>query len=369
MSEEPNKAVIPVYKPFLDGREINYVCKCLESNCISSRGQFIKLFEESFAKYLNAKYATTVTNGTVALHLALHTLGIKTGDEVIVPTLTYIATVNAIAYVGATPVFVDSRPDTWNVNVTQIESKITDKTKAILIVHLYGNPCAMDRVVGICKKYNLFLVEDVAEAFGSKYHEKYVGNFGDVSTFSFFGNKTITTGEGGMIVSKELAMHEKLTYIKSQAVSPDREYWHDEIGFNYRMTNICAAIGLAQLENADIILQKKQQLAEWYKHELDRCPVVFQYNEPDTVNTYWMVSILVKNKVIRDSLRAFLKQQGIETRPFFTPAHVMPVFASSHKFLVAESLGECGLNLPSYPALTKEDIMKICSVIKEYFKT
>ncbi len=254
---------IPVYQPFLAGREKEYVNQCLDTKWISSKGDFVTRFEKEFAAYIEVGYATTVSNGTVALHLALLSLGLGSGDEVIVPTFTYIASVNAIAYVGATPVFVDAENNFWNIDPDSIVAKITAKTKAILVVHLYGAPCELEKIVQICKKYNLLLIEDVAEAFGSKYHGKYLGTFGDLATFSFFGNKTITTGEGGMVVSNQKSLIDRVAYLKAQAVSPAREYWHDEIGFNYRMTNICAAIGVAQLEQADQIIQKKRMIAEW----------------------------------------------------------------------------------------------------------
>ena len=261
---------IPIYKPILAGNESSYVHSCLDSGWISSKGKFVGQFEATFEDYLQSGYATSVCNGTVALHLALHSLGIGDGDEVIVPTLTYIASVNAIAYVGASPVFVDSNPETWNLDVSMIEEKITDKTKAIMAVHLYGAVCDMEILHEICNRHDLLLIEDVAEAFGSQYNNRYAGTFGDMATFSFFGNKTITTGEGGMVVSRLKRRSARAAYLKSQAVSTKREYWHEEIGFNYRMTNICAAIGLAQIEQADSIIAAKRKLASWYMQELDR---------------------------------------------------------------------------------------------------
>lgn len=354
---------IPVYQPSFDGNEKAYVAECLESSWISSRGKYISQFEKDFASYLDTNYATSVSNGTVALHLALATLGIGPGDEVIVPTLTYIATVNAIAYVGATPVFVDSKIGSWNIDPDLIVAKLSSKTKAILAVHLYGAPCEMDSIVSICKRHQLFLIEDAAEAFGSKYHGRYAGTFGDISTFSFFGNKTITTGEGGMVVSNQKEIIDRAAHLKSQAVSPDREYWHNEIGYNFRMTNICAAIGVAQLEYADEILQKKRQLAEWYRADLADTSLVFQTENADELNSYWMVSILAADKNERDSIRRHLKSNEIETRPLFHPAHMMPAFRTDDPYPIAESLSCRGLNLPSYPGLTRDQVSYICSNI------
>lgn len=359
------KKKIPVYQPSLVGNEKKYVKECLDSTWISSKGKFVSQFENDFSSYINVARATTVSNGTVALHLALQSLGIGPGDEVIVPTLTYIASVNAIAMVGATPVFVDSFADSWNIDFNQIPNKITSKTKAVMIVHLYGLPCAMKEIVGICRDKGLFLIEDAAEAFGSRYFSQHVGTFGDISTFSFFGNKTITTGEGGMVVSNNIEIIERAAYLKSQSVSSSREYWHDEIGYNYRMTNICAAIGLAQLEKADQIIAKKRTLAQWYKDGLKDLPVEFQIDNKDIFNSFWMVSILAQNEQVRDRIRGGLKGSGIETRPLFYPAHTMPIFKSDESFPIAESLSKRGINLPSFPDLTKEEVLYICEEIKK----
>ena len=360
-----DKNFIPVYQPFLAGNEMQYVSECMETTWISSKGKYVGRFEEKFAEYIGVGYATAVSNGTVALHLALHTLGIGPGDEVIVPTLTYIASVNAIAYVGATPVFVDSEKDSWNMDTSQIVSKISSKTRAILAVHLYGAPCHMAHLSDICEKYGLFLIEDAAEAFGSKFQGKYVGSFGHISTFSFFGNKTITTGEGGMVVSNQKALIERASYLKSQAVSPAIEYWHDEIGFNFRMTNICAAIGVGQLERADEIIQKKQQLAAWYQEDLCEVPLIFQADSQNTINSYWMVSVLAQDSLKRDQIRQYLKENSVETRPLFHPAHTMPTFKTSELYPVAEYLSGCGLNLPSYPGLNREQVAFISLKIRE----
>lgn len=361
---EPSK-YIPVYQPSFYGNEKAYVDECLDSSWISSKGRYVSLFEEKFASYLNINYATTVSNGTVALHLALKTLGIGPGDEVIVPTFTYIASVNAIAYVGATPVFVDSKEDSWNIDPDLIVAKISLKTKAILAVHLYGTSCDMGQISLICKQHQLFLIEDAAEAFGTKYRDQYVGGLGDISIFSFFGNKTITTGEGGMVVSNQKALIERAAFLKSQAVSPTREYWHDEIGFNFRMTNICAAIGVAQLEYADKILRKKRELATWYRADLADTSLVFQADSQDAVSSCWMVSVLAKDEYERDNIRQRLKSYNIETRPLFYPAHTMPAFKTENAYPVAESLSRRGLNLPSYPGLTRAQVSYVSSKIIE----
>lgn len=359
---------IPIYKPYLAGNEKTYVSQCLDSSWISSRGEFVTRFEESFAAKLGVSGATTVSNGTVALHLALLALGVGEGDEVIVPTLTYIASVNAISYVGAKPVFIDSDPISWNLNSALIEEKITERTKAVMVVHLYGAVCDMGPIKSLCVRHGLRLIEDVAEAFGSRLANDHAGTFGDVATFSFFGNKTITTGEGGMVIARDPSLLSRIAFLKSQAVSFDREYWHDEIGYNYRMTNICAAIGLAQLERADEIIARKREIAEWYREEFAGIDFRFQPETKETFHTYWMVSGVAASEKARDRLRHALAQAGVETRPVFYPVHTMPVFKSGQVFPVAEDLSQRGINLPSYPALQREDINLIGEIVRDAAK-
>lgn len=359
--------MIPVYQPYFSGREKEYVNQCLDSTWISSKGEFINRFEAAFASYIGADYATSVCNGTVAIHLAIEALGLKPGDEVIVPTLTYIASVNTILQAGAIPVFVDSLESSWNIDPDDVIRKITPKTKAVMVVHLYGLPCDMDALTKICTEHNLYLIEDAAEAFGTYYKGQHVGTFGDIATFSFFGNKTITTGEGGMVVAKNKALLDKAFHLKNQGVSSTREYWHDVVAYNYRMTNICAAIGLAQLENANIIIEKKRQVAAWYRDGLKNLPLKTHDELPDTKHSFWMCSIVVDDSEHRQPLRNHLKAAGIETRPLFFPAHTMPHCATTEHFPMAESLGARGINLPSFPELAKEQVASICAEIHKYF--
>jgi len=351
---------IPVYQPDLTGNEWNYVSSCLRSGWISSRGEFVDKFEENFARYLGGGYATSVCNGTVALHLAMYSLGIGPGDEVIVPTLTYVASVNTIRMTGATPVFVDAEPGTWNIDVSKISAAITTRTKAIMVVHLYGAVCAMNEISDISKGRGIYVIEDVAEAFGSSVNGRFAGTFGDIATFSFFGNKTITTGEGGMIYSSNAEIIHRCAHLKSQAVSKSREYWHEELGFNYRMTNVSAAIGVAQLERADAQIARKIQIAELYMRLLDRADIRFQSKNPDTRHTYWMVSALFENNDVRDRVRAILAANQIETRPLFPPVHTFPHYLQQSSFPIAENLAARGVNFPSFPALTNEQITSIC---------
>lgn len=359
---------VPVYRPSLNGREKEYVLDCLESTWISSKGAYIRRFEDGFAERLGVRHAASVCNGTVALHLALLALGITQGDEVIVPTLTYVASVNAIAYTGATPVFVDSVRETWQMDVRDIEAKLTPRTRAIMVVHLYGHPCDMDAISALAVRHNLFVIEDCAEAFGSLYRGKPVGSFGNVATFSFFGNKTITTGEGGMVVTDDKTLHERALHYKGQGLAAHREYWHDVIGYNYRMTNICAALGLAQLEQADGFIARKREIAALYKAGLQDCPVEVHRELDGVQHSYWMVSILVPDASQRDPLREHLARGGVETRPLFHPVHTMPMYARNfQRHPVAEDLGWRGMNLPSWPGLSDDTITRITELICGFY--
>ena len=363
-----NEIKIPIYQPSLNGNERKYVNECLDSTWISSKGKFIAEFEKAFAGYLGVRHATTVSNGTVAIHLALLALGIGPGDEVIVPTLTYIASVNAISYTGATPVFVDSVSDTWQMDPEDVKAKIGPKTRAIMAVHLYGHPCDMEQLQNICKANELYLIEDCAEAIGTTYQGKHAGSFGDIATFSFFGNKTITTGEGGMVVTNDETLFDRAFHFKGQGLAKHRQYWHDVIGYNYRMTNICAAIGLAQFEQIEVFLSKKGQIAGWYKKYLDLSKVSFHSTKDGIVHSYWMCSILTAKASERDELREALAKAGVETRPLFYPVHTMPMYSVKfQKHPVAEDLGWRGINLPSFPGLEEEQVKFIAGCINNYY--
>ncbi len=358
----------PVYQPSLTGNEKKYVNECLDTTWISSKGKFVSEFEKNFSNYIGVKNGTGVCNGTVAIHLALVALGLGSGDEVIVPTFTYIASANPILQVGAKPIFVDSKRDSWQVDPEDIKAKITPKTKALMVVHLYGHPCDMDAIMKIAKEHNLFVIEDCAEAIGSEYKGKKVGSFGDVSCFSFFGNKTITCGEGGMVLTNSDYLYGRLVHFKGQGLAKYREYWHDTMGYNYRMTNIQAAIGLAQFEQIDKFIEKKQKLAQWYKTKLKNLPIKFHDAIGNVKHTYWMCSILVASEEEREALRNYLKEQGIETRPTFYPIHTMPIYAQKYeRHEVAEDIALRGINLPSYPALEEKDIDYICEKLEEFY--
>jgi perosamine synthetase len=360
---------IPIYQPSLDGNEKAYVNECLDSTWISSKGRFIPEFERKFAEYTGVKHAASVCNGTAALHLALVALGIGPGDEVIVPTLTYISSVNAIAYTGATPVFVDSLESTWQLDPEDVRRKITPRTRAIMVVHLYGHPCDMDPLVTISREHGLFMVEDCAESFGALYKGRHVGSFGDIATYSFFGNKSITTGEGGMVVTNDETLFDRSVHFKGQGLAKHRQYWHDVVGYNYRMTNICAALGLAQLERVNALLSRKREIARLYREGLTGVPVTFHDETPNVQHSFWMCSILVDDPARRDPLRQALESAGIETRPVFYPVHTMPMYATKfQRHPVAERLGWRGINLPSWPGLSKEKIRTICERVARFIE-
>lgn len=359
--------MIPIYKPSLTGNEKRYVNECVDTGWISSKGEFVGRFEKEFSDYTGMKHATSVCNGTVALHLALETLGVGRGDEVIVPTLTYIASVNTILQVGAKPVYVDSLPDTWQMDPEQIEQKISPRTKAVMAVHLYGQACDMAAICKICEGHKLLLIEDCAEALGTRFNGRHVGTFGDASTFSFFGNKTITTGEGGMVGFKEIRNWERAAHLKNQGVSKYREYWHDAPAFNYRMTNICAAIGLAQLEQVEQFLQKKRAIAQFYARGFKGLPVRLHEEQEGTSHSFWMCSITVETENTRTDLRKHLSGLGVETRPTFPLCGDMEHCKDQKPYPVARRISDTGLNLPSFPALRNSEIERIIESVHSYF--
>jgi len=363
-----NDIRIPVYRPDLSGNEKRYVMQCLDSTWISSKGEFIDEFETRFAHRVGVAHATAVSNGTVALHLAMLALGIGAGDEVIVPTLTYIASANAVAYTGATPVFADATPLSWQIDAQDVERKITPRTRAIMAVHLYGHPCDMDALQALCRRHGLFLIEDCAEAIGTSYKGRHVGAFGDVATFSFFGNKTMTTGEGGMVVTRDRTLIERARHFRGQGLAAHRQYWHDVVGYNYRMTNLCAALGVAQLERVDAFLERKRRVAALYRTGLRGTPLALQAEPTDGTHSWWMVSVLVDDPADRDRLRERLAQAGIETRPTFYPIHTMPMYSQRYqRNPVAEDIAWRGISLPSFPGLSDGEVREICECVHGYF--
>jgi perosamine synthetase len=363
--------MIPVAEPLLGEEELKNVIEAMKSGWISSKGKFIEEFEMKFAKYIGTNYGVATMNGTVALHLALKTLGIEAGDEVIVPDLSFIATANTVAYCNAKPIFVDSNPEYWCLDPYKIEESITTKTKAIIPVHLYGHPCDMDIIMELAEKYNLYIIEDAAEAHGSKYKGKTVGSFGHINCYSFFANKVITTGEGGMCLTDSEELYESMKMLRDHGMNSKKRYWHDVIGFNYRMTNLQGAVGVAQLTKIERFIEKKRLIANWYKEELkeieEKGYISLHPELSWARNIFWMYSILIneKSEVKRDVLIQKLRENQIDSRPFFYPAHMMPPYKNSkNDFKNAEYISTRGVNLPSSPLLEKEDIEFIVKTIK-----
>ncbi len=355
---------IPIYKPFIGKEERNNVLECMDSTWISSQGKLIEQFEDQVQQYTGAKHAISVCNGTVAIHLALLALEIGPGDEVITTNFTYVASTNAILYVGAKPVFVDADPLSWNIDTALITQKITDNTKAILYTNIYGNPSEYNSLKEIASKYNLYLIEDAAESFGATYDSKMSGTLGDVSTYSFFGNKTITTGEGGMVLTHDDNLNKRIRKLKNQGNSETVRYYHDILGYNYRMTNIQASIGLAQLKKVDEILRLKTKIPKNYEKGLSEM-VSFQKIPTLGSSSYWMCSVLFDTKQEKENAIKNLEKENVETRPFFTPIDELPFYAMTNDCPVSKDLYERGLNLPSYPALRIDDQERIINTIRK----
>ncbi len=365
--------MIHVCEPLIGSEEMKNVVDCLQTNWISSKGRYIEEFEQKFAAYCGCKYGIATTSGTTALHLALVAAGIGPGDEVIMPAFTMIATAFAIIYTGATPVLVDAEPEYWNIDVRRIEEKITGKTRAIMPVHIYGHPCDMDELLELAKKHNLYVIEDAAEAHGAEYHGKRTGGLGRIGCFSFYANKIITTGEGGMVVTSDPEIAAKSRSFKDLAYSPTKRFLHVGVGFNYRMTNVQAAIGLAQFGNIDRYVEARRQHARTYNRLLGDIPGLTLPREKEGVkNVYWMYGVVVEKEfgMSRDELQKKLEEKGIETRTFFFPMNQQPIFHERGLFRgethpVAEALGRKGLYLPSSTGLTDKEMETVCQAIRD----
>ncbi len=356
-----------VAQPSLSGNERKYVMDCLDSNWISSTGKYILAFEEAFAAFCKVKHAVAVNNGTTALHLALVALGLEPGDEVIVPTVTYIATANAVRYCGGIPVLADVCPGTMNLDPADIERRITPRTKAIIPVHLYGHPAEMHSILAVARMHGLKVVEDAAEAHGAAVNGEIVGGLGDCATFSFFGNKIITTGEGGMVTTNDAELADRLRLYRNQGVDPKRRYWFPVVGYNYRMTNIQAAIGLGQMENIDKALGDRQRLALWYDQAL--APLGQRIALPQQSEwarqVYWMYTIFLKEggEAERNAVMRHLDRAGIETRPVFYPLHELPPYKEDKAYPVADEWAQRGINLPTHQGLTQAHVGRIAEAL------
>jgi perosamine synthetase len=357
--------------PNLGNLEKKYLTKAIDTNFVSVVGPFVPEFEEKFAGYIGAKKAVSTQSGTAALHIALYELGIGEGDEVIVPDLTFIATINPILYVRATPIIVDVSPKTWNIEAEEIEKAITKKTKALIPVHLYGNPCNLDEIIEIAKEHHLFVIEDATESLGASYKGRQTGTFGDFGCFSFNGNKLITTGGGGMITTNDEKQAEHVKFLVNQARDASQGYYHPKIGFNYRMTNIEASLGLAQLKRIDEFLAKKKAFRKIYQEILGDLPYIqFQEEYDNAEGSWWLTCIKIeKNNVGIDNLKLKLKEKGIPTRRIFMPASEMPYLKKFSKPCPnAYEIYNQGICLPSSTLNEEEDIRKAAIILKDILR-
>lgn len=367
---------IPVNEPLLDGNEKKYLSECIETGWISSEGMFVKELEGKFSAITGRKHGIAVCNGTAALEAAVIAAGITAGDEVILPAFTIISCASAVIRAGGIPVLIDSDPETWNMDVKQIEKKITGRTKAIMAVHIYGLPVDMNPVIDLAKKHDLKVIEDSAEAIGQTYYEKQCGSFGDLSTFSFYPNKHITTGEGGMIVTDDDEIADRCRSLRNLCFIPEKRFVHNELGFNFRMTNMQAALGVAQLERLDEFIKKKRRIGQLYYEGLKESEFISlplrktEYSD----NIYWVYGIVLKDNVSLNAEAAMKNLAGkkIDTRPFFYPMHRQPVFKkmnlfNNESYPVSEKLAERGFYLPSGLALTEQQISRIIEAVKSLF--
>jgi perosamine synthetase len=359
-----SRSFIPIYRPELGGKEREYVLRCLDANAIST-GEFVAAFEAAFASLAGAKHAISTSSGTTALHLTMHSLGIGRGDEVLIPTFTFAATANAVAQTGATPVLIDCDPLDWLIDPNEVEQKITKHTRAIVAVHLYRGVCNLTALKKIASKNDLKLIEDCAQAIGSTFDDQHVGTIGDAGTFSFFGNKTITTGEGGMVITNDSDLFERMRHLRNHAVSPSRPYWHTELGFNYKMSNLSAAIGLAQIDRISEILVNKRQIFNIYESKIDRKIFYFQKISDNIRSGEWLFSIILPKDTNRSSVIEFMKQKQIDIRPTFHCLHEMPAYRNASSYPHAEDISRRGISLPSYPGLSVEEIDWIVSNLEQ----
>ena len=370
---------IPISEPIFVGNEAKYLADCIDTGWISSTGKYIGLFENKFKNYTYSKYALAVSNGTVAIKLALKSLSIGTGDEVIVPNLTFAATINAVIDAGATPKLVDVNPLNYNIDSKKIEKKISKNTKAIIVVHLFGYPCDMTNIIKLTKKYNLKLIEDCAEALGSKFNKRHVGNFGDAGTFSFFGNKLITTGEGGMIVFKNKNIYLKAKILRDHGMDPKKRYWHIYPGYNYRMTNLQASIGLAQMENINFILKNRIKSAMRYLNNLNKYKYLIQmpFTSKKYHNSFWAFALNIKHLKFNEIKEKLLKQLnliGVEARDIFYPLSKMKVYKKytlkKERYHFSEGVSSRSLTLPLSSKISDNEIDYICknviSILDQY---
>ena len=361
---------IPISKPYIGAREKELVLDALNSGWVSSIGKYIDEFETNFARYCGTEYAIAVSNGTTGLHLALAALGLKPGDEVIIPDLTFVATANAVAYTGATPVLADIDADTLCMDPASVKSLISASTRAIIPVHLYGHPADMDALTEIGDAHGVAVIEDAAEAHGAEYRGRRVGGLGKCGVFSFYGNKVITTGEGGMLTTNDRDFYQRARRLRDHAMSPQRRYFHEERGFNYRITNLQAALGVAQLERIDEFLERRAEIMSWYEQEIattDRVRLNRVKNWAKSA--FWMICLEVDwfDETRREAFMQALKARGIDSRPYFCTMSSMPMYKQA-SMPIATRKAQIGLNLPSYFELTNREVQRIGSDVNAILK-
>lgn len=365
---------IPVSSPSIDKSDISSVTECLESGWISSMGGFVEKFQENFSSYIGKKYGVATNSGTTSLHLALAALGLKKDDEIIMPTFTMIATINAAEYLGLKVKLVDADLETWNMDLNDLEEKVSENTKAIMPVHIYGHPENMEIIEKIAKKYNLWVVEDAAEAHGAEAFGKKAGSFGDISSFSFYANKIITTGEGGIAITDDPNLSERMIWLRAHAFGRGgKHFWHEELGYGYRMSALQAALGVSQLGRIDKFVAKRREFARIYNENLrelqEAGKISLPVEKPWAKNVYWMYSILVKDGY-RDKLMEYLANKGIETRTFFYPVHRQPYYSSRYgnlHFPIADRISIEGMNLPSGNSMSNEQVFTVTNEINNFF--
>lgn len=357
----------PVGKPDLNGNEEQYVLQALRENAISSLGRHVAEFERAFAALHRIPSAVAVSNGTAALHLALHALGVRGGDEVIVPDLTFVATANAVAYTGATPVIVDVDLASWTIDVDQVARAITDRTRAVVAVHVYGVPARMGALRQLARDRGIAIIEDAAEALGARDEGQLVGTLGDAGCFSFYGNKVITTGEGGMVIASSPSLDQRLRHLRDHAMSPEQRYHHDEIGFNYRLTAVQGAIGLAQMERLASFLDERRKIESWYRRELSGTgKVVFQHSPEGSEPICWLFTCRLEGctRERRDTIMKRLRDQGVDSRPVLRPMRSLPIYAGS-TLPNARRISDEGISLPTFVGLRESDVSAICGILRE----
>ena len=363
----------PVASPDIGPLETQYVLDALQSGWVSSMGLYVNEFEMSFAAYCEARHGVSTSSGTTALHLALASLGVGPEDEVIVPALTFVATANAVRYTGATPVFIDSEPETWCMDPSALERARTPRTRAIIVVHIYGHPADMDPILSFSTKWGIPVIEDAAESHGALYKGRKVGAIGRMGVFSFYGNKIITTGEGGMVVTDDEGLAERIRFLRDHAMSPERRYWHTEVGYNYRLTNLQAALGVAQLRRIDDFLARRNKILGWYRELLDIDGIVLNPALPWASPSCWLVCALLPAAISREDVMAKLRARGVDTRPFFCPLNTLPPFRGQYKAIykdgdgcpTAADLAGRGINLPTDTRFEREDVKQIVQILRK----